>query len=161
MITLQSILPINYLRNVGINITSTQYYIMNDVDLLPSPGLYEQLITYTENLLQGENTLKVSMPVFLQRNNALIHRIVNCSKYDQVKISNIVINYKLIVILYWGKCGHLPVYPGYMTPLHPIPWLPHCRQSMRQPWACHYLAHVPPRLHQLVLWQIHLIHLAS
>ena len=32
-------MPLNYLRNVGINTSSTSYTFYNDVDLVPSPNM--------------------------------------------------------------------------------------------------------------------------
>lgn len=38
--------PVNYLRNVALNASTTKYVYLTDADMIPSPTLYSELTNY-------------------------------------------------------------------------------------------------------------------
>lgn len=76
--------PINKLRNLAIKQVKTRYYMLIDVDFLPSSTLYHNLHTSLKNELENtaENTALV-VPAFDLREKQLAHKIQ--TKRDLVK----------------------------------------------------------------------------
>ena len=59
----QTNVPLNYLRNVGLNSSTTMYTFYNDVDLVPVPGTYQlikhHLRTFNIDEVQSQVSFKI------------------------------------------------------------------------------------------------------
>lgn len=59
-----AIYPINMLRNIGIRLVSTKYVLVVDVDLLPKPGMYEDVRKFLKKFQKHTKHTAFVVPAF-------------------------------------------------------------------------------------------------